>query len=81
MVFSVSDKEGVEVKGHFYGLPTIVQEEYREYIKKEYDITIEDLAADSDLRYLVSMVELSNLLEPLTHHQKALKFSEQLELF
>lgn len=80
-VFSVSSREGIELKEHFYGLPTIDQAAFKEWLHEEFGKTVEDLAEDESLRYIVSIHQLSEQLEPLLNYKAALSFGEQLNLF
>jgi hypothetical protein len=79
-VFSVSEREGIEVKDHLLGLPQPVQKEFEDYVRTEFDCTLAELAKDDAIRYLLSIQQLTDELEPMTNYQKALRFGEQLEL-
>lgn len=80
-VFSVSSQEGIELKDHFYGLPTVDQEIFKEWLNKEFGKTVKDLAEDEALRYIVSIHQLSEELEPLLNYKAELSFGKQLNLF
>lgn len=80
-IFSVSNKEDIEFEDHFYRLPTIDQEMFKEFLNKEFNKTIEDLAEDDVLRYIISISQLTEELEPLMNYKADLIFGKQLKLF